>query len=143
MTTPSARTVTEFVGIDDADGGARGELAYVCGKLRGTAHCALCDVTHGAVRRKPAWDAAVERLGVPFTLLHRNELDTRTSAAIADVPLAVVLAKLSDGSVAVALDADMLEALDGDVLAFESAIRAAALAHRWALPRAEAPATPA
>jgi hypothetical protein len=41
----------------------------------GRTHCALCALTHGALRRRPAWDALVERLPLPVTLLHRNELD--------------------------------------------------------------------
>ena len=125
--------VAEFIGIYDADGGVRGEAAYLVGKLRGTAHCALCDVTHATVRRKPGWDGVVDRLGVPFALLHRNELDDDVTAAIAHLPLAVVLARLTDGTLAVALGSDALEGLDGDLGAFESALGAAVFANRWEL----------
>ena len=39
-------------GVYHADGGIVGELRYVFGKLRGTAHCALCDITHSYVSEK-------------------------------------------------------------------------------------------
>lgn len=54
-----ARPVRRLVGVYHANGGLRGEVAYVVGKFLGTAHFALCDITHSPVRRKPAWDAMV------------------------------------------------------------------------------------
>lgn len=59
-------------GVYHADGGLVGELAYVVGKVRGTARCALCDVTH-RIRMKPQWKAFVANLDVPFRLVHLNE----------------------------------------------------------------------
>ena len=57
-------------GVYHANGGLVGELTYVIGKLRGTAHCGLCDITHGSVRVKPGWktceasfDGSVECFG--------------------------------------------------------------------------------
>lgn len=50
-----AVVVVEVLGIYDADGGLRGEMSYVVGKLLGRAHCGLCDITHSAVRRRRAW----------------------------------------------------------------------------------------
>ena len=44
--------VTALTGVYQADGSLSGELRYVVGKLLGSAHCALCDITHGAVREK-------------------------------------------------------------------------------------------
>ena len=46
-------SVNRLVGVYDADGGLLGEAAYVWGKVRGTRHCALCDITHRRVRRRP------------------------------------------------------------------------------------------
>lgn len=66
--------VREVVGVYHADGGLVGELRYVVGRMRGTVHCGLCDVTHSRVRRKASWDAMVERLGVPVRLLHLNAI---------------------------------------------------------------------
>ena len=60
-------------GVYHADGGLLGELAYVVGKLRGTAHCGLCDITHGSVRVKPEWKTLEASLDIPFKLVHLNE----------------------------------------------------------------------
>src|ERR687897_376858 len=54
--------VVEVVGVYAADGGILGEVAYVVGHLLGRTECGLCDVTHGAVRRKPEWDDMAARL---------------------------------------------------------------------------------
>ena len=42
----------ELVGVYHADGSLLGELRYIWGKLRGTAHCTLCDITHGRLSEK-------------------------------------------------------------------------------------------
>lgn len=110
-----------YVGIYDADGGIRGEAAYVVGHLLGRRECALCDITHSPVRRKPAWDRMVEDLGVPFTLLHRNELNADLVRAIVGVRLPVVLAK-RESRWSVALDADALGTCAGDIDAFRDAL---------------------
>jgi hypothetical protein len=112
-------TITALAGVYDADGGVRGEVTYVIGHLLGRTHCALCDITHSPVRRKPAWDAMVERLGVPVTLLHRNELAGDLVAAAQGVPLAAVFA-LDDGTWRVFMGPGELDALGGSVEAFES-----------------------
>ena len=43
-TQPVAR---RLVGVYNANGGIVGELSYVLGKVKGSAHCALCDISHG------------------------------------------------------------------------------------------------
>ena len=50
----------ELIGVYHADGGPIGEARYVLGRMLGTAHCGLCDITHSPVRRKPEWD----RIGI-------------------------------------------------------------------------------
>lgn len=75
----------------DADGSLRGEVAYVLRKLAGTAHCALCDITHAGVRRRHDFDELRARLGVPFTLLHRDERPPDVQAATGDRTPAVLL----------------------------------------------------
>jgi hypothetical protein len=84
--------VDELIGVYDADGGLFGELRYLAGRGLGTRHCALCDLTHGRLRRRPEWDALVARLGVPFTLRHRNEQTDGVRAATAG-PLPCVVAR--------------------------------------------------
>ena len=119
MTDPA---VVRYTGIYNADGGLVGEVRYVVGHLLGTAECALCDLTHSPVRRKPEWDRFVDRLGIPFVVLHRNELDEALAAAISGHALPVVLAHRSDGSITVALTATQLAALDGSVAALEGVL---------------------
>jgi hypothetical protein len=117
--------VVRYLGIYDADGGLAGELRYVIGHLLGTAECALCDITHSSVRRKPAWDRMVATLGVPFDLRHRNELTATEQAATATMTLPVVAAELADGRLVEVLDAAALTACEGD----PDRLRAALLAH--------------
>ncbi len=117
--------VTGLVGVYHADGGPIGEAKYVIGKLLGTAHCALCDITHSPVRRRPAWDRMVAGLGVDFELLHLNEMPPEVAAATARHGSPLVLGRLPDGNVEpVLLPAD-LDALDGSVDSFDVALRSA------------------
>lgn len=116
-------TIVRYSGIYNADGGLLGEARYVIGHLIGTAECALCDITHSPLRRKPEWDRMVARIGVPVVVLHRNELDDRLGAAVRDVRLPVVLAHRADGSIGVALTSDRLAEFDGSVDLFEQALR--------------------
>jgi hypothetical protein len=120
-----AGPVTAYVGVYDADGGPVGEVRYVVGHLLGRLHCGLCDVTHSPLRRRPAWDAMVGRLGVPFELLHRNELAGDVTAAVRSSGLPVVLGRRADGSLVPVLGAVELDGLHGSVDAFERALRAA------------------
>jgi hypothetical protein len=107
-------TPVRYLGNYDADGGLVGELRYVIGHLLGTAECALCDITHSAVRRKPAWDRMVATLEVPFDLRHRNELTETERTATATMGLPVVTAELADGRLVRILDAAALDACGGD-----------------------------
>ena len=63
----------KMYGVYNADGGIMGELAYVWGKIKGTAHCALCDITHRGVSKKKEWKDLEGRLETPMDLLHINE----------------------------------------------------------------------
>lgn len=114
--------IQSLLGVYDADGGLRGEAAYVIGSLLGRVHCGLCDITHSPVRRKPAWDAMVARLGVPFVLRHRNEAD------VAGEALPAVFGQRADGSRVQLLGPAELDRLDGSVPAFEAALAAALVA---------------
>ncbi len=114
--------IQQLVGVYDADGGLLGEAAYVWGKLRGTRHCGLCDVTHSTVRRKPAWDALVAQLPMTFTLLHRNELKDDIASAVESNGAPVVLARHDDELLLVLTPADIDEAA-GDVAEFERVLK--------------------
>jgi hypothetical protein len=116
--------VREVIGVYHADGSWRGEVTYALGKLTGRAHCALCDITHGLVRRRRGFDAACARLGVPVTLLHRDERPMEVTAITRDrTPM--VLGRTDDGLL-VLLTAEELERCGADpdalVAAIESAI---------------------
>ena len=115
-------TVSALVGVYDADGGLLGEAAYVWGRLRGTRHCALCDITHSPLRRKPAWDALVGDLGLPFELLHLNELPDDVAALVRRSGAPVVLAR-TDAGLTVLLTADELEETAGSVAGFATLLR--------------------
>ncbi|WP_147144528.1 hypothetical protein [Stackebrandtia albiflava] len=124
--------ITELIGVYHADGGLLGELSYVVGKLRGTAHCGLCDITHRGLGRKPEWDRMVQDSGVPFTLLHRNECDEPIRAACSG-RTPCVLARTGSGLTHV-LGAAELDACGKDVTAFKVALTAALTAHGFRLP---------
>jgi hypothetical protein len=80
----------QLFGIYRADGGLIGELRYLTGHLFRGEHCTLCDITHAGISRKRSWDAAVADLGVPFTLLHRNELTPDMAAFVGDRTACVI-----------------------------------------------------
>lgn len=120
--------VVEIVGVYDADGGLLGEAAYVLGRIRGTRHCALCDITHSAVRRRPAWDAMVARLPRPFTLLHLNQLPDDVAARVREVGAPVVLARTAQHLLPL-MTADDLEETAADVATFERVLRLRLEAH--------------
>jgi hypothetical protein len=127
-------TVTEIIGIYHADGGPVGEAKYVLGKLLGRAHCALCDITHSPLRRKPAWDAMVERIGVPVRVLHRNELPADVARCAARSGTPVVLGRTQEGAIVTLLEPDQLESVHGSVERFEQALQAALRASRSGAP---------
>ncbi|MEV4665179.1 hypothetical protein AB0J85_24910 [Micromonospora echinofusca] len=130
--TDHARTVRGFTGVYHADGGIRGELAYIAGKLLGRAHCGLCDITHGPLHRKRQWDAFVACLGVSFHLVHLNERDS----AISDISQGAtpcVIAHTDAGPILV-MNPEQVDAANGDVEAFADLLRHALTQHALDLP---------
>lgn len=128
MNSARRASVESFVGVYRADGGLRGELTYLVGKMRGTAHCALCDITHSPVHRKREWDARVSHLGVPFELVHLNERSAEVMAAVGDRS-PIVLARVREPGaelphLVMVLDEEALEESRGSVERFVSALRA-------------------
>lgn len=125
MTDDMSGRVIGFVGVYHADGGPLGEAKYLIGKLLGSTHCSLCDITHSPMRRKPEWDRMVARLGAPVALLHLNELGPDVDAETQAVGSPVVLARLADDSLATVLSPTDLDRLDGSVDSFERALHTA------------------
>jgi hypothetical protein len=118
---------TEIIGVYRADGGLVGEARYVVGKLLGSAHCSLCDITHSPVRRRRQWDAMVARVPVPVQLLHLNELPTDVAEKVEVAGSPVVLVRDDEGGLTVLMDSAALDAMAGSVTAFESALVSAGL----------------
>ena len=67
--------VDKVIGIYNARGSITGELAFLFGRFTGRTECALCDITHGTFKKKSAFSSAQQTLGVPFEILHLDELD--------------------------------------------------------------------
>ncbi len=115
-------------GVYHANGGLVGELTYVIGKLRGTVHCGLCDITHASVRVKPEWKSLEATLEVPFKLVHLNEQPPRL-VALTRGSTPCVVGDSEDG-LSVLLGPEDLEACDGSVQRFrerlDEALEAAA-----------------
>jgi hypothetical protein len=107
--------------VYDADGGLVGEVRYVVGHLLGRAECSLCDITHGPVKRKGAFDALVASLeadGHRIEVHHRNEQTPAQAAASTGHLPCVLVADAADGPWRVLVSADELRACGGDVAAF-------------------------
>lgn len=100
MTEPNETrcTITGLVGVYNADGTIRGELAYWVGKRLGRAHCALCDITHGSVKERPEWKRCRDGLPVPFDTYHRDDQPESTRELTA-ANLPAVIAVTDDGPV--------------------------------------------
>jgi hypothetical protein len=113
--------VRGLVGVYNGDGGIRGELAYALGKLRGTAECALCDITHRGIRTNPRWKDVVCELAVPFELVHRDERTAGVAQVTGDHTPAVVAAT-DDGHRLVMGPADFA-GVDGDAAEFVRVLR--------------------
>lgn len=79
-----------LIGVYDADGTWRGELAYWIGARLGRRHCSLCDITHGSVRARPEWVACKAGLPVEFVTFHRNDQPDEVRAAAGGRAPAVV-----------------------------------------------------
>ena len=93
-----AESVTEFIGVYDADSTILGELGYWLGARFGVRHCSLCDITHGLFTEKIEWKRCRESLTVPFTTFHRNDAPAEVLSVVKGV-FPCVVARGSDMSV--------------------------------------------
>ena len=116
-------SVSKITGIYHADGGFLGELRYVAGKLRGTAHCALCDVTHGLTGKRSEFTRCEIGLGVPLELVHLNERSAEL-ASFSSGRTPCVVGHAETGLVMLLEQGD-LEGVKGSVSEFERILRAA------------------
>jgi hypothetical protein len=118
--------IERLIGVYDADGSLLGELSYVVGHALGRRSCALCDITHGRLRRRSDFDAAVAALDVRVDLLHRDEQPAELAVLTAGA-LPCVVAETRGGRV-VLVGADTLAACAGDPRAFVDAVHEGARA---------------
>ena len=127
--------IVRLVGVYDADGTMRGELAYWVGARLGRRHCSLCDITHGSVRERPEWADCRFGMPVPFDTYHRNDQpDAVRSAASGQAP--VVVAETDTGPMLLLTPSD-LDACAGSINALVDSIERAAaqLDLTWPAPR--------
>jgi len=134
MSDASGEQIDRLVGVYDADGTVRGELAYWVGARLGRRHCSLCDITHGSVRERPAWRACRAGLPVPFETYHRNDQPAEIRA-VAGGRAPVIVAATTGGHVLVLGPAE-LDACDGSIDRLVDAIERAAtrLGLAWPTP---------
>lgn len=104
-------TLEALVGVYDADGTRMGEAAYWIGARLGRRHCALCDITHGAVRERRDWRQCKVALPVPFETHHRDDQPADIRAAAGGL-VPVVVARTTTGAVLLLSPTD-LAACDG------------------------------
>ena len=104
-------------GVYHADGGIVGELRYVFGKLRGTAHCSLCDITHSYVSEKKSMKECRSSSPVPFHLVHLNEQSEGLQSITGGVTPCVVVE--TDDGFQVILQSDELEECEKKVELFQ------------------------
>jgi len=123
-----AARISRLVGVYDADGTLRGELAYWVGARLGRAHCSLCDITHGLLRERADWQACRAGLPVPFVTYHRDDQPAAIRAVLDDA-LPAVVAETSTGLVLL-VGPDQLGACGGSADLLIAAIEAAARSHQ-------------
>lgn len=107
-------TITRLIGVYDADGTLRGEVAYWIGARLGRRHCALCDITHGLFSPKSEWRQCREGLPIPFDTFHLDDQPDDVRAALAGTAPAVV-ARTADGRTLALVGPTELEACGGSV----------------------------
>ena len=115
---PKVHRYKEVVGVYHADGSLLGKLRYVWGKVWGTTHCALCDITHGAIRETSAFRACREGLPIPLRNVHLDERDPDVQAATEGLTPCVV-GRTVDGEWEMVLDREALKQCGASVVAFE------------------------
>ena len=130
MIPTSLPQIIRLIGVHDADGTRRGELACWIGARLGRTHCALCEITHGLVREHADWRSCRDELAVPFVVCHRDDQPSAVRAAT-DGVTPVIVAETSHGIVPLLFPGD-LAACDGSPDRLINAIQGAVSAHRLA-----------
>ena len=108
--------ITELIGVYDADSPLLGEISYWVDARLGTAHCSLCELTHGLFTKKSEWKQCANSLAVPFRLFHRDDAPDDVLVALAS-EFPAVLQRTTEG-LKVILTKDELERFDGHTTDF-------------------------
>ena len=116
--------ILRLVGVYNAEGTLRGELTYWVGARLGRAHCALCVITHGAVRERSDWRQCRDGLPVPFITFHRDDQPTVVRDLLGEQIPAVVAVTGTEH--VLLLGPDALESCDGSPVALVEALTTAA-----------------
>jgi hypothetical protein len=119
--------IRRLVGVYNADGTLRGELAYWISARLGRAHCALCDITHGNIRERSDWKQCRAGLPVPFDTYHRDDQPAEISD-VAGSQAPVIVADTALGLVLL-LGPDDIEACEGSPIRLSEALAQAADRH--------------
>lgn len=104
-------TITELIGVYDADSTLFGEISYWVGARLGITHCSLCELTHGLFTEKSEWKQCADSLDIPFRLYHRNDAPDDVITALAG-KFPTVLQR-TVGGVSVILTTEDLERFNG------------------------------
>jgi len=123
-----AGRIRRLVGVYNADGTIRGELAYWVGARLGRAHCGLCDITHGRVRERSDWRQCRSGLPVAFDTYHRDDQPDEIRVTAGD-RTPVIIADTDAGLVPL-LGPDDIEACHGSPLRLAEALARAAERHQ-------------
>jgi hypothetical protein len=115
------QTVSEFIGVYDADATLLGEISYWIGARLGTRHCSLCELTHGIFTKKSEWKSCTASLSVPFSAFHRNDAPSDAIAAAAG-QYPVVLARI-ESEIHIVFTPEKLNDFNGDTAEFVAALR--------------------
>ncbi|MDP6968531.1 MAG: hypothetical protein QGG88_05390 [Gammaproteobacteria bacterium] len=111
----------EIVGVYHAYSGLLGELKYITGKVMGTAHCALCDITHGwHPLGKAEWRQEIKQWGNLKTL-HINDQPASMAALTQGQTPCILLA--NEGRCNIIINSAQLAACEGDIQAMLCLIR--------------------
>jgi hypothetical protein len=116
--------IIRLIGVYDANGTVRGEIAYWIGARLGRRHCSLCEVTHGLFAIKGEWKRCRDGLPIAFDTFHRDDQPDAVRRATGD-RAPVVVAETANGLV-VLLDGERIEAARGEPQRLMEAIEARA-----------------
>ena len=115
--------IKKAYGVYHADGGIIGELSYVWGKIKGTAHCALCDITHRGVSTKKEWKNMISDLDFEIELLHLNDQPPELEEITLGKTPCIVVER--DGAMEIIVDAIQLEGCGKSVDSFRNILQSA------------------